>query len=252
MMKWIFSLLGYFVTRKFWGAIVGYFIGHFLEKNQKRTSTYSRRDTSYGTFTSSGNEQYVSPTDFELNLLSLCAIVIKADGRTTQQELDYVRGKFVTMYGQEKANHIFRTFNNIVKHQDISVERICSFMTYRSSYETRLQIIHFLFEVAQVDGKISDSELYQMERIARGLRISGQDYESVKAMFFKSNDDAYKILEISHNATDAEVKKAYREMAKKYHPDRVITSDEAIRKGAEEKFKKVQQAYEKIQKERNL
>ena len=69
-------------------------------------------------------------------------------------------------------------------------------------------------------------------------------------MFYKTADDDYKILGILPTATDAEVKKAYRDMAKKYHPDRVVTEDEAIRKGAEEKFKKVQQAYENIMKDR--
>ena len=69
-------------------------------------------------------------------------------------------------------------------------------------------------------------------------------------MFYKTADDDYKILGILPTATDAEVKKAYRDMAKKYHPDRVVTEDEAIRKGAEEKFKKVQRAYENIMKDR--
>ena len=71
-------------------------------------------------------------------------------------------------------------------------------------------------------------------------------------MFIKSADNAYKILEIDKSATDEEVKKAYRTMAKKYHPDRVNTENEAIKKGAEEKFKEVQKAYEIIQQERGL
>jgi len=71
-------------------------------------------------------------------------------------------------------------------------------------------------------------------------------------MFVKSADNSYKILEIDKSATDGEIKKAYRTMAKKYHPDRVNTENEAIKRGAEEKFKEVQKAYETIQKERNL
>jgi DnaJ like chaperone protein len=71
-------------------------------------------------------------------------------------------------------------------------------------------------------------------------------------MFFKSADDAYKILEIEKSASDSEVKKAYRTMAKKYHPDKLQHMDQAYQKGAQEKFNKVQEAYEQIQKERGL
>ena len=89
-------------------------------------------------------------------------------------------------------------------------------------------------------------------QIAGYLRIGNYDFESIKAMFFEAADQAYKILEIEQSASDDEVKKAYRKMAKKYHPDRVVTEDEAIKKGAEEKFKQVQKAYETIQKERGI
>ncbi|MGB5645647.1 MAG: DnaJ domain-containing protein, partial [Muriicola sp.] len=71
-------------------------------------------------------------------------------------------------------------------------------------------------------------------------------------MFVKAADNAYKILEIEKSVSDEEVKKAYRTMAKKYHPDRVNTENEAIKKGAEEKFKEVQKAYEQIQQERGM
>ena len=79
-----------------------------------------------------------------------------------------------------------------------------------------------------------------------------QDFNSIQAMFVKSTDTAYKILEIEKSATYDQVKKAYRTMAKKYHPDKVVTENEAIKKGAEEKFKQVQKAYEDIQNERGI
>ena len=82
--------------------------------------------------------------------------------------------------------------------------------------------------------------------------MSPRDFESIKAMFFKNPDSAYKILEIDRTATDAEIKKAYRTMAKKYHPDKLQHMDEAYRKGAEDKFRKVQDAYEQLQKERGF
>lgn len=99
---------------------------------------------------------------------------------------------------------------------------------------------------------MSESESNVIREIAGYLQLGRSDFESIKAMFFKNTDSAYTILEIDKNATDAEVKKAYRKMAKKYHPDKLGHMDEAYRKGAEEKFRKVQEAYEQIQKERGF
>jgi len=244
MVKWFGAILGYSLFR-FPGAIIGFLFGSFIDN-----------------FVSGGNSpqsvfqdmtrQSVSPADFELNLLSLCSIVIKADGQVSQSERDYVRQYFVSTYGKEKANAIFRTFNEINKKREISAQRICAFMTQRTRYEVRLQLLHFLFGIAQADGSVSLSEVNKIREIAGYLRVSLRDFESIKAMFIKSANNSYKILEIEKTASDAEVKKAYRNMAKKYHPDRVNTKDEAIKKGAEEKFKQVQKAYETIQAERGL
>jgi DnaJ like chaperone protein len=200
----------------------------------------------------SQNSKSVSPADFELNLLSLCSIVIKADGKVSQSEMDYVQRYFVATYGKDKANAIFRTFNEVIKKREISAQRICDYMNQRTRVEVRLQLIHFLFAIAQADGSVSKAEVNKIQEIAGYLRIGRNEFESIKAMFIKAADNAYKILEIEKSATDDEVKKAYRTMAKKYHPDRVITDNEAIKKGAEEKFKEVQIAYETIQKERGI
>lgn len=250
-MQWILSLLGYLLF-KLPGAIIGYFLGYLL----KSFTNNSGGSGQYGSQSNYRQQRTVSPADFEVNLLSLCSLVIKANGQVSQSELDFVRLRFVEMYGKDRANAVFRTFNELVKGREISAQRVSMFLRARTPYETRLQILHFLFGIAKADGIVSDSEERQIKEIAQYFAISQHDFESIKAMFVRSQKesirDAYTILEINRNATDAEVKKAYREMAKKYHPDKVITQDEAIRKGAEEKFKQVQQAYEQIQKERGL
>jgi len=112
--------------------------------------------------------------------------------------------------------------------------------------------LHFLFGVANADGSISQTELDKIQQIAGALGIQVADFESIKAMFMKATDSAYKILEITPEATAAEIKKAYREMAKKYHPDKLQSKDPALVKGAEEKFQEVQKAYEAIQQEKGL
>ncbi|NAY91493.1 DnaJ domain-containing protein [Muricauda sp. JGD-17] len=243
MIKWVAAVLGYFLFR-LPGAILGFIVGSFLDG----LGGSRQGSTLFEDFT----RQTVSPADFELNLLSLCSIVIKADGTVSQRELDYVRQYFISTYGKEKANAIFRTFNDVIKKREISAQRICSYLVQRTRYEVRLQLIHFLFGIAQADGQISKAEVNKLRELAGYLRVGQYDFESIMAMFIKSADNAYKILEIEKTATDEEVKKAYRRMAKKYHPDRVVTENEAIKKGAEEKFKEVQKAYDTIQKERGI
>lgn len=243
MVKWFAAIIGYLFFR-LPGALVGFVIGGLLEN--------IGRPGSSGSLYEDLTRQRVSPADFELNLLTLCSIVIKADGQVSQRELDYVRQYFLSAYGKEKANAIFRTFNEVIKKREISAYRICSYLNQRTRYEVRLQLVHFLFGIAQADGSVSRAEFDILKKIAGYLRINSYDFESIKAMFIKSTDNAYKILEIEKTAADNEVKKAYRKMAKKYHPDKVVTENEAIKKGAEEKFKQVQKAYEQIQKERGL
>jgi len=243
MIRWFAAILGYFLFR-LPGAILGFLVGSFIDN----LNNSSGGRTVFSDFT----RQKVSPADFELNLLSLCSIVIKADGQVSQRELDYVRQYFLSTYGKEKANAIFRTFNEVIKNREVSAQRICTYLNQRTRYEVRLQLLHFLFGIAQADGAVSHLEVEKIKEIARYLRVGRNDFESIKAMFIKSADNAYKILEIEKAASDDEVKKAYRKMAKKYHPDKVITENEAIKKGAEEKFKEVQRAYEQIQKERGI
>ena len=250
----------------------------FMGGEQQGRGGGSRFQSSY-----SYEQDRVSPLSFEVNLLSLCTLVIRANGVVTQAELDFVRNQFVQLYGKERANSVFRTFNDL-KGREISAERVATFIRQRSNYETRLQILYFLFGIAQADGFVSADEVAQIEEIAYYFHTNKPDYDSIKAMFttysgsrssYKSGynnsydngnynrnssytdsrrhtPDAYAILGITPQATDAEVKKAYREMAKKYHPDKVITDDEAIKKGAEEKFKQVQQAYEQIARQRGI
>ena len=71
-------------------------------------------------------------------------------------------------------------------------------------------------------------------------------------MFVHNTISDYSILEINPNSTDDEVKKAYRKMAIKYHPDKVSHLGNELKNIAEEKFKSVNDAYQNIKKERSV
>lgn len=240
MFKWILAFFGYSLLR-FPGALLGFFVGGAIERLYNPSSSWIKVRT-----------QNLNPEIFQLNLLALAATVIKADGIVKKQELQFVRNFFITNYGNQKATNIFEKFNVEIKKEKQNIPDLTQIFTQRAQYETRLQILHFLFGVANADGLVSKTELSKVEQIAAALGIRQSDMESIKAMFIKDTDNAYTILEILSSASDDEVKKAYRAMAKKYHPDKLQSKDPALIKGAQEKFQKVQEAYEVIQKERSL
>lgn len=240
--KWIGASLGWSFGGPI-GAIIGLALGSMVDgmARGERGSLSRQRQHSR---TQSG--------DFEISLLILSSIVIKADGKQDQRELDFVRQQFVGMYGKERANHAFKLFKNINKQTNISTRQVCLQIKHMMDHPSRLQLMHFLFGIAKADGLVTEDEVRQIHTIAGYLGISSRDFESIKAMFFSSSENAYKILEISKSATDNEVKKAYRKMAKKYHPDKVMHLGKEHQKGAEEKFRQVQEAYEQLQKKRGF
>jgi DnaJ like chaperone protein len=243
MIRWVAAIVGYSLFR-FPGAIIGFLLGSFFEKGNLKNSGSGTIFTQ--------TKRGVSPAEFELNLLSLASIVIKADGVVNQKELDFVRKYFVQAYGKEHANATFKVFNDEVKKKQLSAQKISSFLRNRIRYESRLQILHFLFSIAKADGQVSELEVREINLISGYLAINQRDFESIKAMFFNKPDRAYKILEIDKTASSSEIKKAYRTMVKKYHPDKLQHMDQVYRKGAEEKFRRVQEAYEQLQRERGF
>ena len=233
MIKWVAAAIGYSFLR-FPGAILGFMVGGFFEHLTKNSVQIRR--SSYA----------INPETFQLNLLALSALIIKADGKIEQRELDFVRNFFIGQYGKERADSIFRNFNTQIKKDAQRLDQLTQVFVQQTAYETRLQILHFLFGIANADGHVSNVELEKLSQIASGMRLRLPDFESIKAMFVKSTDNAYKILEIESNASQDDIKKAYRRMAKKYHPDKLRGQDPAMIKGAEEKFREVQKAYETL------
>lgn len=224
------------------GAIIGFIAGTILDSTTMVTThTYEQEIPRHHT----------GRGDFAMSLLVLSAAVMKADGRLLKSELAYVKKFFVRQFGVAKTQELMLIFKEVLQ-KNIPVHEVCAQIRYNMQYPLRLQLLHYLFGIAQADASVSQSEIAILEQIANYLGINVQDFESIKAMFFKSTESHYKILEIEKTVSDEEVKRAYRRMAVKYHPDKVTHLGDEFQRAAKEKFQKVQEAYEKIKKERGM
>ena len=173
--------------------------------------------------------------------------MIKADGKVLKSELDYVKKFFIKTFGLTKSNEYFRIFNNFNKENfNQKLRQICIQINSHINHSSRLEIIHFLFGVSHADNEIHPSEVEAIKKIATYMNINPYDFESIKSMFFvneNSNSEKwYKILGLTKDATDSEVKKGYRKMASKYHPDKLSGVSEDIKKLAQEKFLTVKES----------
>jgi len=233
--KWVAGGLGWAVFGPI-GGILGFAIGSMFDTPEfTKTKRYSSTTTG----------------SFAMTLLVLVAAVMKADGKVLKSELSYVKKYFIQQFGEDSAIEALQMLRNIL-NQNIPVDSVGQQVKQNLDYSSRLQLLHLLFGVAQADGKVDVSELNVINSISYNMGVSQKDFDSIKSMFVADVDSAYKILEIEKSASDEEVKKAYRKMALKFHPDKVSHLGEEFQSQAKEKFQKVNDAYEKIKKERNI
>jgi len=237
--KWVGLGLGWALGGPI-GGILGLAVGSIFDSGKSDGSGQVR-----------GVREKTLRGDYAASLLVLIAAVMKADGRVMKSELDYVRRYFVSRFGEDTASEAVVMLRDILK-QEIPLRDVTHQLSQRLDYSYRLEMLHFLFGIASADGSVSDSENIVIDKISGYMSISDSDFQSIRAMFVSQTDSSYKILEIEPTISDEEVKKAYRRMAMKYHPDKVSHLGEDFKKVAHEKFRKVQEAYDQIKKERGL
>ena len=279
-LKWIVGFLGW-VSGGPIGALIGFLLGSFVDTGldamrqitgggfpgQGGSSGYPGGGYSGGGYSggypgggstyqrqTTGSRGYTATeqrNSFMVSLLVLSSAVIKADGRIVQSELDHVRNFIRSNFGDAAVSDAMRILDEL-NRKEVNIYEVGAQIATYMNYSQRLQLFHYLAQIANADGDFSKSEKSVLEAIASAIRLNASDASSVIAMFYKDADSAYAVLEISPNATDDEVKSAYRRMAMKNHPDKVATLGPEVQKAAEEKFRKIQEAYETIKRQRGM
>jgi len=239
--KWLGSGLGWAFGGPL-GGVLGFALGSLFDASDVKNdgqNTLGQSSTRHDT------------GDFTVSLLVLSAAVMKSDGKTLKSELDFVKKFLASQFGEERAQEQLLILKEILK-QEIPLQDVCLQIKQFMPHSQRLQIIHYLFGISKADGHVHELELQTIQTIANYLGVRAADFESLKAMYFRDTNSDYKILEIEPTVGYDEVKKAYRKMAVKFHPDKVAALGEEVQKAANEKFQKVQQAYENIKKQRGF
>lgn len=236
--KWIGGGLGWVIGAGPIGALIGFLLGSLID--------------SVTTQSIQVNQGRTTPGDYAISLLVLIAAVMKADGKVMKSELEYVKKFLNQNFGAEGTQEALTILKDLLKQQ-IPVEDVCEQIAQKVDYSSRLQLMHFLYGLSHSDGRMDQDELNLIQRISTSLGITASDNESIKSMFLANTiDSAYKILEVEPTASNDDIKKAYRKLAVAYHPDKVAYLGEEFRKAANEKFQKLNEAYEKIKKERGI
>jgi dnaJ domain protein len=271
--KWIGSALGWILSGgNVLGAIAGYCIGSLLSD---ATSTAERDNVFNGngnTFRNDYSDTQFNQRPFEedrnsflFSMLVLSSYIIKADGKIMHSEMNCVRNFLHNNFGEQavrQGEDILLKLFEMQKQQGATtfketIRKSCVEISFHMNIGQRLQLLDYLIIIAKVDGTVSPEEVYALKEVATYLGLSAQDVDSMLNMEASSNqqiglDEAYKILGISPNATNDEVKAAYRKMALKHHPDRVSTLGDDVREAAEKKFQEINNAKERIYKARGL
>ena len=224
------------------GAIIGYTLASIYNDNQNSNYQNHHYQKKYPT---------TKPGDFMVSLLVLFEKVIKADNKILKSEINFVKS-FLRQQFSIKESQNFMILLRDILNQDYALRDVCKQIQRSMDHPSRIELVHILFSLSASDNEVHPNEVKVINTIANYLNVNQLDFESIKAMFIGDTNKAYTILEIESTATDDEIKKAFRKMATKYHPDKVSHLGKDLSKIADEKFKAVNEAYQTIKKERGI
>lgn len=254
------------------GAILGGAIGANLGEPPLRGGGPARGGptpyghSGYGAGAGPGHARYGGPVQdtrqaqqaFLVAMISLAAKVAKADGRVHEDEVRSFDAFLRDRLGMsvEDRRVAARLFNE-ARDSQVPAEEFARQVRALIGHDAdRLRdLLTLLMSVAAADKSIGVDEERLLRSIARELGLSPRDYDAAAAMFDprRNVDASYAVLGLTRDATDDEVKKAYRRLAREYHPDVVANKGmgEDFRKFADEKMRAINAAHDAIQQSRS-
>jgi len=240
--KWVGGAIGWALGGPV-GGILGYQVGKFFTSG-------IQMDEGVGQGAYQG-QRATRGGDFAMALVVLSAAVMNADGKVLKSELEFVKKFLKLNFGDTMADQLLLLLREALK-QNVDVRRVADQIRSNMDHPKRLLLLQYLYGIANSGGDVDKSEIDLIRTIARHLGISPKDITSIEEPFNTGSANPYNVLEISNDCSDSDVKKAYRKLAIKFHPDKIGDLGEGPKKLAKERFLQVQRAYEEIKKARGF
>jgi len=192
-------------------------------------------------------------------VIALLAKIAKSDGRVSQKEADLISDLLdANSLDLRERDFLKACFNEHKNDLSNAYAVAAEFMReVPLPKNERLNVFRVFVFAASIDGGLDSAKISLLEQIAKAFSFSQSEFESFisgakssqnKASSNLSLEQAYSILGLNQNASESEVKKAYRSLAKKYHPDILNANNvsESELKAGVEKFRQINAAYEII------
>lgn len=254
--------------------IVFYSLGWLSSDDEKtpKTAKGNSKDSRMSNMETGASSEYGLLFNSVARLL--CAVMV-ADGKATKSELNVAKKYLSQYFEEEDARVILSKMSQWVKEPvPKDLRPFCLQLNQHLTYKQRLALLTTLFEIAVVDSRIEKKEAKVIEMYARFACIKQVDFDRQRGYFAygftwentgnqqtnssrndssqtssgskrsSSKDWAYDVLGVSRDASEKDIKNAFRKLSMQYHPDRQIDASDEELKISTEKFQRISEAYE--------
>ncbi len=240
-MGWLFGAgLGWFV-----GGPLGAVVGAALQQAFSQGDYSKIEHNGHAT-----NEE----TIFVTNLVAIMTKICMADGHISREERGVIHAFFEKSLGyRENELKIIDAIIDETDRRDPDLGQICTSFKRFAKHEQSLILLDLAYSIATVDNVVTEGEEKAIDELVSALGITEEEHNRIRNRHaVAKKNDHYAVLGVPSTASNEEIKKAYRALARQYHPDKVAHLGGEFVGFAHQKFQEINDSYQAVKQERGI